>query len=99
VTAASALAGDDENEFKFNLVRSGVVVSSNVLPNARGRVRIESVGPVEIMNVTVFGLPPNRDFDFFVIQRPVAPFGLFWYQGDIETNRFGVGFSVVAPEK
>jgi hypothetical protein len=27
-----------------------------------------------------------------VIQRPVAPFGLSWYQGDIETNRFGVGF-------
>jgi hypothetical protein len=92
MTAASALAGNDENEFTFNMVRSGVVVSSNVLPHARARVRIESVGPVEIMNVTVFGLPPNTDFDFFVIQRPVAPFGLSWYQGDIETNRFGVGF-------
>ena len=74
------------------MVRSGVVVSSNVLPNPRARVRIESVGPVEVMNVAVFGLPPNTDFDFFVIQRPVTPFGLSWYQGDIETNRFGVGF-------
>ena len=44
------------------------------------------------MNVTVWGLPPNTDFDFFVIQKPTAPFGLSWYQGDIETNRFGVGF-------
>ena len=23
---------------------------------------------------------------------PHAPFGLSWYQGDIETNRYGVGF-------
>ena len=44
------------------------------------------------MSVTVWGLPPNTDFDFFVIQVPKAPFGLSWYQGDIETNRYGVGF-------
>jgi hypothetical protein len=36
--------------------------------------------------------PVDPDFDFFVIQKPTAPFGLSWYQGDIETNRFGVGF-------
>ena len=88
LTATTALAGDDEDEFKFNLVSS----SPAILPHAQGRVRIESVGPVEIMNVTVWGLPPNTDFDFFVIQSPVAPFGLSWYQGDIETNRYGVGF-------
>ena len=51
--------------------------------------KIESVGPVEIMDVKVEGLPPNTDFDFFVIQIPHAPFGLAWYQGDIETNRYG----------
>jgi hypothetical protein len=86
--ATPALAGDDNDEFKFDLVSS----SPNILPQAHGRVRIESVGPVEIMNVTVWGLPPNTDFDFFVIQVPRTPFGLSWYQGDIETNRFGVGF-------
>ena len=43
------------------------------------------------MKVTVWGLPPNTDFDFFVIQVPNAPFGLSWYQGDIETNKDGVG--------
>jgi hypothetical protein len=83
-----ALAGDDHDEFKFDLVAS----SPNILPQAHGRVRIESVGPVEIMNVTLWGLPPHTDFDFFVIQVPRAPFGLSWYQGDIETNRFGIGF-------
>jgi hypothetical protein len=86
--ATPALAGDDNDEFKFDLVSS----SPNILPHAHGRVRVESVGPVEVMNVTVWGLPPNTDFDFFVIQVPHGPFGLSWYQGDVETNRFGVGF-------
>jgi hypothetical protein len=44
------------------------------------------------MEVFVQGLPPNTDFDFFVIQVPNKPFGLAWYQGDIETNRYGQGF-------
>jgi hypothetical protein len=65
---------------------------SGVLQNARGHVHIRSVGPVEIMEVFVEGLPPNTDFDFFVIQVPNKPFGLSWYQGDIETNRHGKGF-------
>lgn len=37
------------------------------------------------------GLPPNTEFDFFVIQVPNSPFGLSWYQGDIETNANGNG--------
>jgi hypothetical protein len=55
----SASAGNDENQIKFDLVRSSAVVSAgpNVLPNAQGRVEIESVGPVEIMDVKVSGLP------------------------------------------
>jgi hypothetical protein len=43
------------------------------------------------MDVNVEGLPPKTDFDFFVIQKPGAPFGLAWYQGDIETNHNGEG--------
>jgi hypothetical protein len=96
LASTPALAGNndnDENEVKFDLVRSGAVVNAGpgVLPNAHGRVKIESVGPVEIMDVKVWGLPPNTDFDFFVIQVPNGPFGLAWYQGDIETNRYGIG--------
>ena len=91
MTAVPALAWD-ENEFEFDLVRSPALNAlPNFVPNAHGRVRIESVGPVEIMDVKVEGLPPNTDFDFFVIQIPNAGFGLSWYQGDIETNRRGVG--------
>jgi hypothetical protein len=55
------------------------------------RVKIESKGPVEHMDVHVSGLPRNTEFDFFVIQLPNAPFGLAWYQGDIETNHEGKG--------
>jgi hypothetical protein len=87
LASTPALAGNDNDEFQFDLVSSAAF-----LPHAHGRVNIESVGPVEIMSVTVWGLPPNTDFDFFVIQVPKAPFGLSWYQGDIETNRYGVGF-------
>jgi hypothetical protein len=43
------------------------------------------------MTVDVGGLPPNTEFDFFVIQIPNAPFGLAWYQGDIETDDQGEG--------
>jgi len=60
-------------------------------PNARGTVTITPVGQVEIMDVNVSGLPPNIEFDFFVIQLPTAPFGLSWYQGDIQTDDYGQG--------
>jgi hypothetical protein len=59
------------------------------LPDARAEVHIKSVGPVEVMTVDAAGLPPKTDFDFFVIQVPKAPFGVAWYQGDLETNREG----------
>src|ERR1700736_5897193 len=89
-----ALAGDNDNDgddFKFDLVRSaGLKASPSVAPNAHGKVKIESVGPVEVMKVKVWGLPPDTDFDLFVIQVPNFPFGLSWYQGDIVTNDDGV---------
>jgi hypothetical protein len=94
LASTPALAGNkDEEEYKFDMVRNPGLNAAfpNFLPDAHGRVKIESVGPVEIMDVKVWGLPPNTDFDFFVIQVPTAPFGLAWYQGDIETNEYGVG--------
>jgi hypothetical protein len=52
-------------------------------------VTINSLGPVEVMHVEAAGLPPNTEFDLFVIQVPNAPFGLSWYQGDMQTNNIG----------
>lgn len=80
------------NDFAFNLVRSPAL---NAIPacvrDASGTVSIAAGGPVEVMNVRVTGLPAHTDFDFFVIQQPNGPFGMSWYQGDIETNGSGIG--------
>jgi hypothetical protein len=85
-------AAKHDQEIDFNMVRSAALnTSPTCVPNASGEVRIESVGAVEEMTVKVEGLPPKTDFDFFVIQKPAAPFGLSWYQGDIETNGDGKG--------
>jgi hypothetical protein len=78
----------------FDMVRSAASENAGCLKNASGHVSIRSVGPVEIMKVRVEGLPPKTEFDFFVIQVPNTPFGLSWYQGDIETNHNGRGHGV-----
>jgi hypothetical protein len=93
------------------LISFGMVVSqvaSTCLPNASAQVSIQSSGTAEDMVISATGLPPNTDFDFFVIQVPNAPFGLSWYQGDLETDdngnamqhfrgRFSIETFVVAP--
>jgi hypothetical protein len=88
LNAAAQHAGDSK-VFEFPMVVSAG--ASACLPKASGRVTIHSVGAVEIMHVAVTGLPPKTDFDFFVIQVPKAPFGMSWYQGDIETDHHGNG--------
>ena len=86
---AAAKMGPPENRIVFDMVRSTTVNNAGCLPDARGLVTVTSIGPVEIMRVRVQGLPPNTEFDFFVIQVPNAPFGLSWYQGDIQTDDEG----------
>jgi hypothetical protein len=66
--------------------------AATCLPNAKARVEIVSNNGVEDMYVFASGLPPKTGFDFFVIQVPKAPFGLAWYQGDVETNAEGNAF-------
>jgi hypothetical protein len=88
--AASPLAAaDDDYSPGFNMVVSAG--AKTCLANAAATVKVRSAGPVDIMDVTVQGLPANTDFDFFVIQVPKAPFGVAWYQGDIVTDKNGRG--------
>lgn len=75
----------------FKMVRSAKSEAAGCMGNAGADVSIHSVGGVEVMDVSVHGLPPQTGFDLFVIQLPNAPFGLSWYQGDIETDRHGQG--------
>jgi hypothetical protein len=88
--AATAPADDS---VRFSMVRTPALATAPYcVPGARATVVIDPRGPIEDMTVRVEGLPPNTDFDFFVIQEPNGPFGMAWYQGDIETNGKGVGF-------
>lgn len=65
--------------------------AATCLSHARGRVTVSSRGGVEQLHLEVSGLKPHTEYDLFLIQVPGAPFGLSWYQGDIETNARGVG--------
>jgi hypothetical protein len=73
----------------FNMVRSAASVKANCLLGATARVSITSQGPVETMKVWASHLPKNTDFDLFVIQVPNTPFGISWYQGDLNSDSHG----------
>jgi hypothetical protein len=90
----------------FDMVVSQAV--RNCLPNAQAQVQIKPSGTAEEMVISVTGLPTNTDFDFFVIQIPNAPFGLSWYQGDVQSDsngnalqhfkgRFSIETFIIAP--
>jgi hypothetical protein len=90
--ATLGFAGDAGASVKFtsfNMVRSAASVQANCLLNARAHVTITSQGPVEVMKVNASNLPANTDFDLFVTQVPNAPFGISWYQGDLNTDYTG----------
>jgi hypothetical protein len=77
------------NSILFSMVRSAAVENAGCALNATARVTVNSLGPVEVMHVEASGLPPNQEFDLFVIQQPNGPFGMAWYQGDMESNASG----------
>ena len=79
------------NNFSFRLVPSPGVESCLAHNLPYGEVTVNDLGPVQNMHVEVFHLPGNEEFALFVIQVPNKPFGLSWYQGDIDTNSAGHG--------
>ena len=86
--APSGLAAS-KNTVAFDMVVSAG--ASTCLANASASVKITPLDGVEAMDVDVDGLPPNTAFNLFVLQVPKAPFGVSWYQGDIETDKRGRG--------
>jgi len=76
---------------KFQMARSAAAVNSGCLPQAEAHVRVEQRADNERMKVFVSGLPANTQFDLFIIQLPDAPFGVSWYQSDLQTNKHGNG--------
>jgi hypothetical protein len=73
----------------FPLSRSIGAINGNCLAEASGNVRVFELDFAEQMEVTIQGLPPNTEFDLFIIQIPDNPFGVAWYQGDLTTDDHG----------
>jgi hypothetical protein len=82
-------AGAAVKSTSFDMVRSAASVTANCLQGAQAHVTITSQGPVETMKISASHLPTNTDFDLFVIQVPNAPFGISWYQGDLNSDSYG----------
>src|SRR5215469_14200352 len=104
LTAAGSASAADEDHISFKMV-----AANPCLPDAKAKVEIISDGEAEDMFIVATGLPPKTAFDFFVIQVPQKPFGLSWYQGDMQSDadgdavqhfrgRFSIETFIVAPD-
>jgi hypothetical protein len=92
-TARGAGPAKKDHSFSFKLVPSLNIKSC--LPKAGGNVTITPNDLNDTMTVSVHGLPANTGFDLFVIQEPNKPFGVAWYQTDVNTNGYGSGSATV----
>jgi hypothetical protein len=77
--------------FRFDMVRSTAAEAINCLPKAAAQVKVTELGVVEVLKVEVSNLAPNTTYSFFVLQIPDNPFGISWYNGEIETDAYGAG--------
>jgi hypothetical protein len=99
LTAASAApvatpaAASSGGALTFALVPSPGIKAC--LPHLGGFVNIVKGPENDVMRVTVFGAPADAGFDLFVIQLPLKPFGVAWYQSDVDANLSGVGHATV----
>ena len=86
--AAAAFAVD---ETSFKMVRSESAEANDCLKGASANVDIRTLGGNQIMDVEVKNAAKNTGFTLFVIQKPNDPFGVSWYQGDLDTDNQGNG--------
>ena len=85
----SAAPMEDGDPILFKMVVSAA--GQVCLPAASATVTVRPAGDVEVLDVSVQGLPANTEFELFVLQVPKAPFGIAWYQGSIVTDKHGRG--------
>lgn len=79
--------------FSFKLVPSPGITAC--LPHASGRATITTGSRNDTMKVTISGMPHGAGFDLFVIQVPNKPFGVSWYQSDVNAGTDGSGSATV----
>lgn len=87
--ANTTLNANRSRGFTFNLVPSPGI--TKCLPHARGTATITPGSLNDELTVHVAGLAPNTEYDLFVTELPNKPFGISWYQSDLETNEHGEG--------
>jgi hypothetical protein len=81
------------DSFTFKLVPSPGIKAC--LPHAGGSVTITHTGVNDTMRISVHGMDTNTGFDAFVIQQPLKPFGVSWYQTDVNAGGSGSGSATV----
>ncbi len=81
------------SSFSFKMIPSPNIAAC--LPHAQGLVTITPNSLNDTMKVSVSGLAPNAGYDLFVIQLPNKPFGIAWYQSDLQTDASGNGSATV----
>ena len=84
------------DQFTFRMARSAAAqaAGSACFPHA-ATVTITRQANNDLMQVQVTGSAPNTGFDLFVIQIPDKPFGVAWYQSDLQTDSTGKGSATV----
>jgi hypothetical protein len=92
-TAAGSTTPAVTSTFSFKLVPATGIAAC--LPTASGHVKITTGSLNDTMVVSISGMPANTGFDLFVIQEPAKPFGISWYQTDIQANSTGAGSATV----
>jgi hypothetical protein len=81
----------------FSFVPSSPAVKACV-PNLRANVTIDPNRQNDVLHITITGAPKDADFALFVLQDAAKPFGVAWYQSDIQTNGQGHGVATVEGE-
>src|SRR5512135_2066573 len=89
LSQANSKANVPLSTFTFNMVPSPNI--SACLPKAKATVTITPNSLNDTMKVSVSGLAPSTGYDLFVIQLPNKPFGVSWYQSDLQTDSTGAG--------
>jgi hypothetical protein len=91
--ATKAPAAPAAKTFTFALKASPGI--ANCLPYARGQAWITPGSLNDVMKVKLWGMPAHSQFDLFVIQFPNKPFGVSWYQSDVNVGANGTGTATV----
>jgi hypothetical protein len=91
--ATKAPTASAAKTFTFALKASPGI--ANCLPYARGQAWITPGSLNDVMKVKLWGMPAHSQFDLFVIQFPNKPFGVSWYQSDVNVGADGTGTATV----